>query len=143
MKAPGSRSLGKYVLPVVLLLGFPVFILILWTFLGPIDPDKTLSVEADDPIGREFSDRVEDAVMEAEEMLRDLARQIESAAAGGVLYHIAPEFKGTAFAGNPQAERKTIGGVDILEGRFRLRQEIEKSSVSGLAKSVSIGASSR
>lgn len=66
--------------------------------------------------GEDYSDELEDAVMEIEEMLLDLARQIEGRAWGGALYHLTEDFEGTPFFREPDGAEDLVGGVKIRKG---------------------------
>ena len=54
--------------------------------------------------------------MEIEEMLGDFAAQVRHGAVGGALYHVAADFKGTAFLPEAAETSRTMNGVRLVEG---------------------------
>jgi hypothetical protein len=67
-------------------------------------------------VTEDYADPDEDAVMEVETVLHDLARQLIHKAWGGALYHIAPDFEGTPLLREPEGTGRVVGGVRIRTG---------------------------
>ncbi|HEX7898375.1 MAG TPA: VCBS repeat-containing protein [Planctomycetota bacterium] len=65
------------------------------------------------PVVQKYADDVEDAVMEIEEALLDLATQIRRGALGGAMAHVAADFEGGALFREPGGEPRVVGGVEI------------------------------
>jgi hypothetical protein len=67
-------------------------------------------------VAEEYSNPDEDAVLEVEEMMQDVAAQLKRKAWGGVLYHVAADFEGSPFFRSGDGEAKIVGGVTIRDG---------------------------
>lgn len=67
--------------------------------------------EPDSSISRDYADDEEDAVMEVEDMLLDLAQQIVRRAWGGAMYHVAADFEGSPFLPDRETPGPQVGGV--------------------------------
>ncbi len=61
----------------------------------------------------EYSNADEDAVLEIEEMMLDVAAQLKRKAWGGVLYHVAPDYEGTPLLRSGEGDPKIVGGVTL------------------------------
>jgi hypothetical protein len=64
----------------------------------------------------EYANPEEDAVLDVEEMMLDVAAQLKHKAWGGVLYHVAADFEGTPFFRDGDSEPKVVGGVTLRSG---------------------------
>jgi hypothetical protein len=64
----------------------------------------------------EYSNADEDAVLDVEEMMLDVAAQLKRKAWGGVLYHVAADFEGTPLFRNGEVNSEAVGGVTIRIG---------------------------
>jgi hypothetical protein len=76
----------------------------------PLPPAAAAAVTGD------YADPDEDAVMEVEEVLGDVARQLIEKSWGGVLYHVASNFEGTPFLREAEGDSRVVGGVTIRTG---------------------------
>jgi hypothetical protein len=65
---------------------------------------------------QDYSDPDEDAVMEVEEMMMDVAAQLKRKAWGGVLHHVADDFQGAPFFRAADGPPKIVGGVTLRTG---------------------------
>jgi hypothetical protein len=64
-------------------------------------------------LARDYEDADEDAVMELEDMLSDLAAQVRRRAWGGALYHVAADFEGSPLLREADGAAQEVGGVSI------------------------------
>jgi hypothetical protein len=84
--------------------------------LPPKTPEMPAPPAAPAGLHEDYADADEDAVMEIEDLMGDVARQLKEKAWGGVLYHVAAEFEGTPFLRDADGEPKVVGGVAIRTG---------------------------
>jgi VCBS repeat protein len=96
------------VLGVLLGLGVLLFLLL------PKPPEAAPPPAA--AITDDYADPVEDAVMEIEEAMFDVALQMREKAWGGVLYHVAADFEGTPLLRDAEGDPTVVGGVAIRKG---------------------------
>src|SRR6185436_20491564 len=61
----------------------------------------------------EYANSDEDAVLEVEEMMLDVAAQLKDKAWGGVLYHVASDYSGTPFFRSGEGAATVVGGVTV------------------------------
>ncbi|MBI3855174.1 MAG: VCBS repeat-containing protein [Planctomycetes bacterium] len=110
---PGART--------ALLIGIGIAALALLVYFAmpaPLPPPPAPPAPPEVPVALvdDYADPDEDAVMEVEDLLGDVARQLKEKAWGGVLYHVAGDFEGSAFLREPEGEAKVVGGVTIRAG---------------------------
>jgi hypothetical protein len=83
--------------------------LLIYLGRGPATPPESTAKT----FAEEYSNADEDAVLEVEEMMLDVAAQLKHKAWGGVLYHVAPDYSGTPFFRSAEAAPTVVGGVTI------------------------------
>ena len=64
-------------------------------------------------LARDYADADEDAVLEVEDVLADLAAQIRRKAWGGALFHVAADFEGSPLLRDADGAAQEVGGVAI------------------------------
>jgi hypothetical protein len=97
-------------LPAGMILGAALLVLLVRFALPP--PESP--VPAPDPrLAEDYADPDEDAVLEVEDALVDLALQLKARAWGGAMYHVADDFEGGPFLRDPEGERRDVGGVSL------------------------------
>jgi hypothetical protein len=102
----------KWAVPAVAIAGIAALV---WMAGGPAkDPaPPSAAPSAPHPGVLKYADDVEDAVMEVEEELLDLAAQIRRGALGGAMAHVASDFEGGPLFREPGGEPRVVGGVEI------------------------------
>ena len=110
----------KVALVVVLLLG-ALAILVVFAPRGARPPavpptPPPIAPSASAALARDYEDADEDAVMELEDMLADLAAQMCRRAWGGALYHVAADFEGSPLLRDGSGAPEVVGGVTLVKG---------------------------
>ncbi len=98
------RSLGIWLWAGAALAGLGLLIYL----AAPPAPAPPLPALAED-----YADPVEDAVMEAEDMLIDVAAQLKVRSWGGALYHVASDFEGSPLLREADGATQVVGGVTL------------------------------
>lgn len=100
-----------------LLVAITVAGLVALIFVALPEPSPPTPPPVDDPpLADDYADPDEDAVMEIEEIMGDVARQLKEKAWGGVVHHVAPDFEGTPLLREADGDSKVVGGVTIRSG---------------------------
>jgi hypothetical protein len=84
--------------------------------LPPKTPETPTPPAAPAGLHEDYADADEDAVMEIEDLMGDVARQLKEKAWGGVLHHVAADYEGTPFLRDADGDSKVVGGVTIRTG---------------------------
>src|SRR5262245_47525690 len=108
-----------------LLIALPVggLALLIYLAMPGSAPDPVPPTPPADPaLAADYADPDEDAVMEIEDMMGDVARQLREKAWGGVLYHVAADYEGSPLLREADGESKVVGGVTIRTGGAEARK---------------------
>src|SRR6185436_18131473 len=81
-----------------------------------VRPPAPLPAPAPPTLAQDYSDPDEDAVMQIEEMMLDVAAQLKRKAWGGVIHHVAQDFEGSSLLRMADGPPKTVGGVRLRTG---------------------------
>src|SRR5947207_1911870 len=98
----------------LLIAGFVLLGVTFLVFLGRSSaPPPDLSANS---FAEEYANADEDAVIEIEEMMLDVASQLKRQAWGGVLYHVADDYEGTPLLRDGDGAAKVVCGVTLRAG---------------------------
>jgi hypothetical protein len=104
-----------------LMRGFSVFLVAGLVACKPPPPPPSLPpppppAPSSSAAAADYADAVEDAVMEVEEMLLDLAHQLVRRAWGGAAFHVADDFEGSPLLREAEGPPREVGGVALRSG---------------------------